>query len=377
MSDASFICIDCGERRPVSVPRWRCGCGGPLEVESNNMFTRESLAGRPAGLWRYREAIPVEEDANVVSMGEGMTPLAPVSFAGMEILCKLDFLFPTGSFKDRGATALISKMKEWGIPKILADSSGNAAAAIAAYAARAGMECDIYVPVSTSPAKRAQIAAYGARLREIPGPREAATAAAMEAAENRFYASHFWNDWFNHGTKTWAFEAWEQLGFRAPDAVVVPAGHGSTLLGAHRGFSDLLRAGHIERLPKIFAAQAANCAPMARMWEENLETLPELSAKPTLAEGISISRPVRWKRMLEAVRESGGRFLAVEDGRLPPVLQAFGRAGVLMEPTSAVAFAAAALLIEAGKIKASDAVVVPVTGHGLKAADKLEKWMGA
>lgn len=377
MGDASLTCIECGEAHPPDVPRWRCGCGGPLEVEWSGMFARESLAGRPAGLWRYREAIPIADDARVVSMGEGMTPLAPVPFAGMEILCKLDFLLPTGSFKDRGAAALITKIKEWGIEKILADSSGNAAAAIAAYAARAGVACDIYVPASTSAAKRAQIAAYGAVLHEVPGPREAASAAAAAAAGERFYASHFWNDWFNHGTKTWAFEAWEQLGFRAPDAVVVPAGHGSTLIGAHRGFSELLRAGLIERLPRIFAAQAANCAPMARTWEENLEAPPALRAKPTLAEGISISRPIRWRRMLAAVRESGGGFLAVEDARLPPVLRAFAREGILMEPTSAVAFAAAALLAEAGKIRASETVVVPATGHGLKAADRIEGWMSA
>ena len=153
-----------------------------------------------------------------------MTPLVPLAFGGAEILCKLDFLFPTGSFKDRGATVLMSKMKEWGLEQILMDSSGNAAAAVAAYAARAGIECDIYAPASTSAAKCAQITAYGANLHKIPGPRAASTAVAVEAAKERFYASHFWNPWFNHGTKTWAFEVWEQLGLKTPDAVVAPPG---------------------------------------------------------------------------------------------------------------------------------------------------------
>ncbi len=337
------------------------------------MFPRDALAGRPASLWRYREALPIESDAHVVSMGEGMTPLIPVAFSGMEILCKLDFLFPTGSFKDRGATALISKLKEWGITKVLVDSSGNAAAAIAAYAARAGMECEVYAPASTSAAKCAQITAYGAALRKIPGPRQAATDAAVAASGKRFYASHFWNPWFHHGTKTWAFEVWEQRGFQAPDSVVVPAGHGSMLIGAHRGFSALLRAGYVAKMPRIFAAQAAGCAPMVRMWEENLKAVPALRPKATLAEGISIAAPVRWKQMREAVRESGGRFLSVEDAQLPPILKAFGKKGVWMEPTSAVAFAAAALLRERGEIAAGETVVVPATGHGLKAADKREK----
>ena len=293
------------ERYPPSEPRWRCDCGGPLEVTPEAIFTRESLAERPATLWRYREAIPVADDANIVSMNEGVTPLVPLSFSGAEILCKLDFLFPTGSFKDRGAAVLMSKIKEWSLGQVLMDSSGNAAAAVAAYAARAGIECDVYVPASTSSAKCAQIAAYSARLRKIAGPRAAATAAAMEAAQDRFYASHFWNPWFNHGTKTWAFEVWEQLGFRAPDAVVAPAGHGSVLIGAYLGFSELLRAGYIDELPKIFAAQSARCAPMVRMWEEDLGAPPQIAPEDTLAEGISIAAPVRWKQMLEAVRASG------------------------------------------------------------------------
>jgi len=377
MSDVEFACIDCGEKYPPSEPRWRCGCGGPLEVAPSAIFPRESLDSRPATLWRYREAIPIEDDANIVTMNEGVTPLVPLPFGGAEILCKLDFLFPTGSFKDRGATVLMSKMKEWGLGQVLMDSSGNAAAAVAAYAARAGIECDIYAPASTSQAKCAQITAYGANLHKIPGPRAAATAVAMEAAKERFYASHFWNPWFNHGTKTWAFEVWEQLGFKAPDAVVAPAGHGSALLGASLGFSELLRAGYIGELPKIFAAQAARCAPMVRMWEENLGAVPEITPEDTLAEGISIAAPVRWKQMLEAVRTSGGSFVAAEDEAIPPLLREFGAKGVLMEPTSAVAFAALALLREQGKITPSETVVVPVTGHGLKAADKLEKLMSA
>ncbi len=375
MSEAQFVCIDCGEEYLTDLPRWRCDCGGPLELTPNGVFARESLASRPATLWRYREAIPVKSDANIVSMNEGMTPLVPFAFSGAEILCKLDFLFPTGSFKDRGATVLLSKLKEWGLGQVLMDSSGNAAAAVSAYAARAGIECDVYVPASTSSAKCAQIAAYGASLRKIEDPRSAATAAAIKAAEKRFYASHFWNPWFNHGTKTWAFEVWEQSGFTAPDAVVVPAGHGSALIGAYLGFSELLRAGHIDELPRIFAAQAAKCAPMVKMWEENLEVVPEIAPENTLAEGISITAPVRWKQMRDAVLESGGSFVAVEDEKLPPLLREFGAKGLLMEPTSAVAFAAVESLREHGKITPSDAVVVPVTGHGLKAADKLEKIM--
>ena len=173
--EVEFACIDCGKKYPPNLPRWRCACGGPLEVAPNAVFSRESLAARATTLWRYREAIPIASDTNIISMNEGMTPLVPLDFSGAEILCKLDFLFPTGSFKDRGATVLMSKIKEWGLEQVLMDSSGNAAAAMAAYSARAGIECDIYAPASTSAAKCAQITAYGANLKKIPGPRAAST----------------------------------------------------------------------------------------------------------------------------------------------------------------------------------------------------------
>jgi len=366
-------CIDCTQEFPADTPRWRCECGAPLDVDVKGIFPREGLSRRRAGLWRYREALPIEDDRSIVSLDEGMTPLVALPFAGREVLCKLDFLFPTGSFKDRGATLLISKVREWGVREVLGDSSGNAAAAIAAYTGRAGIACDMYVPEDTSPAKCAQIAAYGARLVKIPGSRQATTDAAMRAAESRFYASHFWNCWFNHGTKTWAFEVWEQLGGRAPDTVVVPAGHGSMLIGAHKGFGELFAAGYIDRMPRIYAAQAARCAPLREIWRGDLKAIPAIEARPTLAEGISITRPVRWRQMAAAVRETGGEVLVVEDEALPPVLRHFARRGVLMEPTSAVPFAGLEILVKEKKIGAGETVAIPVTGHGLKAADKLEK----
>ncbi len=377
MTEARLGCLECGAEYPAGEPRWRCdACGGPLDIEAAEIFSRNKPRIRPENMWRYREAIPIVDDGNIVSLSEGFTPLIRIPLAGGEAWTKLDFLFPTGSFKDRGASVLISKLKEWGVREILGDSSGNAAAAIAAYAGRAGMACDMYVPSGTSAAKCAQIAAYGARVRKIPGGRRATTEAAVAAARDRFYASHFWNCWFCHGTKTWAFEVWEQLGGRAPDAVVIPAGHGSLLIGAFKGFQELLNAGYIERLPRLFAAQAAACAPLVKVWQEDLTALPEIHPAPTLAEGISIAAPVRWKQMLAAVRESGGEAVSVEEEALSPILRALAGRGILVEPTSAVPFAAAESLWQMGKLADCPVVVVPATGHGLKAADKLEKILG-
>ena len=156
----------------------------------------------PPTLWRYREAIPIEDDAHIVTLDEGFTPLTPVTIAGKSLLVKQDHLFPSGSYKDRGATVLISQAKALGVQHMVEDSSGNAGAAVAAYAARAGIACDIYVPDSTSAAKLAQIQSYGANLHKIPGSREDTAHAVQDAAQKHFYASHVWSPFFFHGTKT-------------------------------------------------------------------------------------------------------------------------------------------------------------------------------
>ncbi|MGW8286445.1 MAG: threonine synthase, partial [Candidatus Deferrimicrobiaceae bacterium] len=199
-----ILCQSCGAMFPLNDPRWRCGCGGLLEVRFRARFDKEKILRRKATMWRYREALPVDDDAHVVSFDEGMTPMVPVDLGPGSLLLKLEQLFPTGSYKDRGASVLISKAKEMGVARVVEDSSGNAGCAIAAYAARAGIECEILVPESTSPGKLAQILLYGAALRRIPGSREDTANAALAAAEGTYYASHSWNPFFFQGTKTFA-----------------------------------------------------------------------------------------------------------------------------------------------------------------------------
>ena len=192
-----------------------------------------------------------------------MTPLLPVATGGREVFLKIDHLLPTGSFKDRGAAVLLTKMRELGVTSGVEDLSGNAGAAIAAYAAAAGVPVSIYVPASAPEAKVAQIRLYGARLVSVPGSREETTAAALAEAQQSYYASHVWNPFFLEGTKTVAFEIWEQSGRRAPDWVITPVGHGTMLLGLFNGFQHLLEAGVTSQLPRIVGVQAANCAPLA------------------------------------------------------------------------------------------------------------------
>lgn len=331
-------------------------------------FPWDAMRQRPPGLWRYREALPLETSTSPVSLGEMLTPLLQVNSPDTtaEVYLKLDFLFPTGSFKDRGATVLLSQVRALGVPAIVEDSSGNAGAAIAAYAAAAGIQADIFVPASTSPAKISQIKRYGARLHAVPGNREDTTIAAQSAAQRAYYASHVWNPFFLEGTKTVAFEIWEQLGCRVPDWVVTPVGHGTLLLGVFKGFEYLRQAGMTRKLPQIVGVQAAACAPLAVAFEEPAASLPAIPPRQTLAEGIAITKPLRWRQIIAAVKDTDGHFLTISDGEITAELHHWASKGLLMEPTSATATAALRKLLAGGRVSAGDIVVAPLTGSGLK-----------
>tara|TARA_Y100000590_G_scaffold139730_1_gene160062 strand:- start:599 stop:1720 length:1122 start_codon:yes stop_codon:yes gene_type:complete len=371
---SSLKCTSCDVEFPDEEPRWRCECGSTLDIKIENIFPKKLLGSRESSLWRYKESIPLKNIKNKISLGEGMTPLRDFPFAKMEIQCKLDFFFPTGSFKDRGSTVLASKLKEWEIKKVLGDSSGNAAASIAAYTSLADIECDMYVPDNTSEIKCMQISAFGANLKKIKGPRQSTTEAALTETKHCFYASHFWNCWFNHGTKTWAFELWEQMQQTVPDSVIIPVGHGSLVIGAYKGFKELMDAGYSDKLPKIYAVQTKNCAPLVQIWDQKLTKIPEIRLNSSLADGISVSKPVRWKQIIEAVHETDGELFAVEENKIGLILKYFAKQGILMEPTCAIPFLGLKELLDSNKISKKDIIVIPVTGSGLKTPEKLQQF---
>ena len=186
-----LVCSKCGRVYEENTREYRCACGGWLDYvfDVQPVFDREKIACGPLSMWRYADALPLPQGAERVSMGEGMTPLVPFEWGGREILFKLDHVQPTGSYKDRGMAYLVSRLKAAGIEEVVEDSSGNAGAAMASYCARAGIECNVYVPDYTSQGKCVQILASGARLHRVPGSREDTTAAAVEAGRNSFYAS--------------------------------------------------------------------------------------------------------------------------------------------------------------------------------------------
>jgi threonine synthase len=302
-------------------------------------------------------------------MQEGFTPLEEIKFDGNRAFIKIDYLFPTGSYKDRGATVLISKMKEWGVQKVVEDSSGNAGSAVAAYCAKARMECEIYVPRHTSSEKAVQIQAYGATLKKVQGSREKTAEVAMEAASKIPYASHCWNPFFLHGTKTFAFEVWEQMGWKAPEVLVLPVGHGTLFLGVHLGFRELKEAGMIKKIPRLVGVQSALCAPLHRAFKKGWRETRPIEQEETAAEGIAISEPVRGRQILEATRESDGEILVVTEKEIWMALKEMGRKGHFIEPTSAATIAGLKKYLR--KKRRGETVVSTLTGTGLKSVGKM------
>jgi len=373
-----LICEKCNAAYSPDGPRWRCDCGHFLDLGYESGFSLEKLAQRPHDMWRYREAIPLQE-IKIPSFNEGYTPLLQVEISGNPVLIKQEQLFLTGSFKDRGAAVLINKVKSLGIPEVVADSSGNAGSAIAAYCAAAGITCHIYVPAYTSPGKLAQIQMAGAHLHKIPGTREDTARAILDAAKTTYYASHYWNPFFFHGTKTFAFEVCEQLGWKAPDTIILAVGNGSLLLGTYIGFQELLHTGIIDKIPRLIAVQPENCAPLVNAFINSSGQIPPIAKKKTAAEGIAVATPLRGKQIISAVKNTGGFFISVKEEEIIQSLKEICHKGFYIEPTSAATVAGIKkyldnpqhLKIPNQKSVKNEIIVSAFTGHGLKTGNKM------
>lgn len=367
-----LYCPQCEAEYSAEIARWRCDCGAPVEIRFQARYDKQEITAGPRTLWRYAAALPLREEAVPLSLGEGMTPLRSLSGPWGEAWFKCDFMMPTGSYKDRGAALMLSQLRAWGLRGIIEDSSGNAGAAVAAYSALAGIAARIFIPASASAGKAVQIGLYGAELVRVPGSREKTTEAALKAAaEGGFYASHNWSPWFVHGVKTLGLEIWEQLGWRAPDALVAPVGNGSIILGLYQAFKELREAGLIAELPRIYAVQTAACAPLATAFMTNSLDPVSIEKQETMAEGIASAEPVKGRQILEYVRASGGQIIAVNEAEIWRGLKLMAERGAYIEPTSGTAPAGLLKLREAGVIGDGDEVVVELTGSGLKATDKI------
>ncbi len=361
--EMNVACLHCGRSYPSSGVPYQCpACGGLYDYIPPWDFGEM----RPAPPGLERGASSLGWDLPRISLGEGQTPLIAGRAFGRRVFFKCEYISPTASFKDRGTATLISFLASRGVAEAVEDSSGNAGASFAAYAARAGIRARVYVPEAASMPKRAQIEAYGAEVIVVPGPRSRAAEAARQDAEAGWvYASHAWLPFTLPGYATCACEIVEQLG-GAPGAVVLPAGQGGLLLGIGRGFQALLRAGRIARMPMLIGVQASACAPLAALFFRGRRGLELVTEGATIAEGVRVRSPRRAQTVVEITRASGGRFVSVAEPFILPGRDALASLGFYVEPTSALIWHA----LEETLPILPDPVVAILTGSGYKVREE-------
>lgn len=358
-------CTDCGGAYPADGLPYRCpACGGLFDFPDPLPFDPLQVDCSQPGIWRYRHTFGISLDSEPVSLGEGSTPLLWADVFGRKVAFKCEFLNPSGSFKDRGSAIITAWLLSRRIAEAVEDSSGNAGASFAAYAARAGIKARIFVPDSCSGPKRRLIEAFGAELVRVPGSRSDAAEAVRAVADGgNVYASHAYLPFNLPGYATIAYEVFEQLGYKMPGSLILPAGQGGLLLGIVRGF-DALRIASIPSsiTPQIIGVQARACAPLWVMFTIGRSGVGSVAEDPTLAEGVRVRYPLRLDAVLRAVEASQGSMCVVEENEILPGRDALSRLGFYVEPTSAIVWSALSQSIK----DLLDPVVVVLTGSGYK-----------
>ncbi len=343
-----------------------------LDIDFEADFNPSKINTKRSGLWRYEKFLPASCTSNIISLGEGFTHLIKYeNNFGLDLNIKLDQLNPSGSYKDRGASVLLSHIKSIGIQHIIQDSSGNAGAAIAAYAAAAKINCKIFLPIETPESKILQMRAYGAEICVVDGNREVAAEQAFEAAKKSYYASHCFNPFFFQGTKTFVYEAFEQMDEKIPDYIVLPAGNGTLIIGAYLGYMDLLKAKLIEKMPKIIAVQTEACNPIEIAFKANKKNISPIEKKNSIAEGISIANPIRASEILDCVYKSNGTVISVNEDEILNSWIECSKNGHFIESTSAATFAGIKKI--AKTVEPGSSILSLFSGHGLKSLDKIYK----
>jgi threonine synthase len=336
-------------------------CGGEFDVQGIFPFNLSQIEEEQPGIWKYRHAF-LNPPAPVLSLGEGSTPLVKVDDAG-SLFVKLEYLNPTGSYKDRVMPLIVSEVLARGGTQAIEDSSGNAGAAFAAYAARAGITAKVFVPAYTEQAKIDQIECFGAKAVLVEGPRQAASEAVRQEAERgSWYASHANLPFGLGGIATIAYELFKQMEHTVPGTVITPVGHGHLLRGVIEGFLALLHKGYIETLPYFVGVQPERCAPVARAWAEQAGVYKKISPEETVAQGASVSEPKQGNNLLHMVKELGGEFMMVDETSIMDGFSSLARRGFFVEPTSALVWAG----YEKRKESLKPPVVLILTGSGLK-----------
>jgi len=374
-------CAACGlEHKAQRLHNLCRECGKPLLVRydlerAGRGLTKQSLSGRRADMWRYREVLPVESDENVVTLGEGWTPLLRTERLGQKLglrnlYIKDESQNPTQSFKARGMTAAVSMARELGARKLAVPSAGNAAGALAAYSARAGLECFIFMPSDTPRANVVECEQTGAHVSLMEGLITdcGAEVGRRKEAEGWFDVSTLKEPYRIEGKKTLGYELAEQLDWTLPDVIVYPTGGGTGLIGMWKAFDEMEKMGWIgpER-PRMVTVQAAGCAPIVRAFEEGKRFAEEFPNAATVASGLRVPRAIGDFLIIDALRESAGAAIAVTDEELIAATREIGAAeGLFCAPEGAACLPALRKMIEAGQVKPEERVVLFNTGAGVK-----------
>ncbi|TCB90962.1 threonine synthase [Micromonospora zingiberis] len=381
-------CPRCGREHDAGVPQNLCDCGSPLLARYDlatvsGVLQPERFGLRPADLWRYRELLPVADPRHVTTLGEGWTPMLRAPAYGTrigvdELLVKDEGLTPTGSFKARGAAVGVSRARELGIRRIAMPTNGNAGAAWATYAARAGMGATIAMPVDAPAICRRECVAAGADLRLVDGligdaGRQVAALVAASAG-TIFDAGTLREPYRLEGKKTMGYEIVEQLRWQVPDVIIYPTGGGVGLIGIHKALGELRELGWIEdRLPRLVAVQSTGCAPIVRAFAAGEDRARPWSDAHTVAFGITVPAPLGDELILSALRATAGTAIAVDDADILADLRDFAaREGLLLCPEGAACLTAARKLRAGGWIRAGERVVVLNTGAGVKYPDTVD-----
>ena len=357
-----IACTDCGKPYPDRTNPFICDCGGVYDFVEFPAFNQAAINANATDMWRYDKLLGLPHNIERVSLGEGGTPLIQVPQGSRRLWLKLESENPTGSYKDRGSSALVSHLKNRGVKFSAEDSSGNAGASFAAYCARGNLKCRIFVPESASGPKRVQIEMFGADLVKIPGPRsEAARAVLEEVKRGIVYGSHAFMPFGLPGIATIAYELVEQLG-KVPASVIAPVGHGGLLYGIMLGFEAMLKSGLIEKEPYYIGVQSEGCEPLAVAYQRGEEAPIAVTASETLAEGVKVTSPIRGKAILSRLLTGKGKMMAIHEKEIRDAYIELAQIGVYCEPTSALAWAAAKTV---SQTRLSPTVAI-ITGSGYK-----------
>jgi len=380
-----IVCPRCQNRFALSQLLNLCSCGSPLLVHYDLQKAKTALAkpwlhGRVSTLWRYRELLPLRDDANLVSLGEGFTPLLEATTLARElglhrVWIKDEAQNPTGSFKDRGLSLAVSLAKELGVRKMAIPSAGNAGGSLSAYAARAGIEAYVFMPRDTPAANQIEVQQYGAKLTLVDGFINdcGKLIAEKKGAEGWFDVSTLKEPYRVEGKKTMGYEIAEQLNWNLPDVIIYPTGGGTGLIGMWKAFGELQELGWIgNRRPRMVSVQASGCAPIVRAFNDGKETAEPWPHAKTVASGLRVPQAVADFLMLRAIRDSRGTALGVSDEEMLAEIPRVGRAeGVFFCPEGAACVAALRRLIAQKWIKPTDEVLIFNTASGLKYLDVL------